>query len=152
MSSNEKGPMHQLWFTEASWTLFWHIRGPCWDEKDNVWVILCFKKWGCWKMQAWRHFIITDVDSVQKSFQHRGFTWTMDDFVEQAQTKVIHSHLENPSMCWPYFGEMLCVHSIVFVLSWAVKVLLSVCGLSILDDDCFCGCGQYDQTVQGRDD
>lgn len=61
---------HSIWIGQSpriileSWTLFWHFGGPCWVEKDYAWIIFCSRKWGWWKTQAWRHFIITEADTL----------------------------------------------------------------------------------------
>lgn len=58
--------------------------------------------------------------------------------------KVQNGKRESFLMFWK---RPFCVWSRFFSLLRAVKVLMSACGLSLLADGCFCGCGRYDPTA-----
>lgn len=93
-------------------------------------------------------FFITKVDTVWTLFQLRGFTETMDDFVGNIQDdKGNPFHWKPTSVFFLFWKGPLCLEHHFLYLLWAVKVLVSACGLSILADGCFCGCGQYDPTA-----
>lgn len=84
-----------------------------------------------------------DIVPIQRFYRNNGWLcwkhtgWQRESFL-----------IENPLVYFSCFGKALCVWSIIlYILLWAVKVLVSACGLSILADGCFCGCGQYDPTA-----
>lgn len=96
-------------------------------KKDHVWVILCCSKHSTLLSPRWT---LAGYSFSRVGLQKQCLTLSDQRTQKQRES---HSHSENRWCVVADLEKGLCVRIIVFVLLGAVKVLLSACGLSILD-------------------